>query len=496
MSETKNRWNSSLVFILAIIGCAVGLGNIWRYPYILYTNGGGVFFIAYIIATLVLGIPFLILETGMGYNFSSSFPKTSNYIDRKYQLLGWIMPLTEYLLMTYYMVLIGWNVIYFALSFFKSWGADPSTYFTSTLVEHSFTVPNVASFIPILVMVVAITWFFLWFVSHRNLESGVGRISKIFVPLLFLTTCAIVAYTLTLPGASIGLNGLFTVDWSRFSDFHIWMAAFGQVIFSLSIGSAAMFTYSCYVDGDTDIISNSFIIVIANGLFENFSAIGVFSVLGYMSLEMGIPLNNLVQEGTSLAFIIYPTVFNILGDIGFILGPLFFFSVCIAGFTSALSMIEPLSFSIQNKFALTRSKTTLLLCLVGFIASLMYSTTHGLDLLGNVDIFLNDIVILIGIVFECILFAWVFKADSLIALLNKNSKYLKVGRIWLFTIRYLLPVIISIVWLGGMYKIFTSSSVNLVFVIIAGFAIMIAISLAFTLLPPKSEDWEKIDTRI
>lgn len=109
----KNEWGSNLSFILAMIGSAVGLGNIWRYPYVLYSNGGGAFYIPYIVAILVMGIPFLILEYGVGYNFKSSFPKAIRKISPKFEYLGWLLPVAVFMIMIYYSAILGWDGIYY-----------------------------------------------------------------------------------------------------------------------------------------------------------------------------------------------------------------------------------------------------------------------------------------------------------------------------------------------------------------------------------------------
>ena len=146
----KNEWGSNLSFILAMIGSAVGLGNIWRYPYVLYSNGGGAFYIPYIVAILVMGIPFLILEYGVGYNFKSSFAKAIRKIDPKFEYLGWLLPVAVFMIMIYYSAIMGWDGIYIVLSFFKGWGADPNAFFTTTLLQSSDSYTTLTSFIPLI----------------------------------------------------------------------------------------------------------------------------------------------------------------------------------------------------------------------------------------------------------------------------------------------------------------------------------------------------------
>lgn len=492
----KNEWGSNMSFILAMIGSAVGLGNIWRYPYVLYSNGGGAFYIPYIVAILLMGIPFLILEYGVGYNFKSSFAKAITKINSKWQYLGWLLPVAVFMIMIYYSAILGWDGIYMVLSFFKGWGADPNTYFTANLLQASSSFTGLTNFIPIIAVAMLIGWVIVWFISHRDLEAGLGKVSKILVPALFIIMIIIVGFSLTLPGASIGLAELFDPDWSLLTHFEIWMAAFGQSVFSLSLGMSIAFTYASYTKDDADLVTNTISIALANSLFENFAALGVFSILGYMSLQSGTAVADLVTQGTGLVFIVYPTVFNVLGQWAYVLGPLFFLTVYLAGLTSILSTIEPLSFSIQNKFGLSRSRTMTILIVVGALISMVYATSFGGDLLGYVDTFINQIALLLGVILECIIFAWIFKAERLIDFLNSRSKTIKLGSWWLVVVKYILPIFIAIIWIGGLIDVINAGTFDqLVFTAISA-AILLIATLIFTVLPAKNPEWENAEERV
>ena len=150
MTSSENEWGSNLAFILAMIGSAVGLGNIWRYPYVIYSNGGGAFLIPYLIAILVMAIPFLILEYGVGYNYKSSFTKAVIKLNPKLEFYGWILPVVVFILTIYYSTIIGWDGIYFVLSFFKGWGSDPNTFLSNTVLQSSDSINGIFKKVPIL----------------------------------------------------------------------------------------------------------------------------------------------------------------------------------------------------------------------------------------------------------------------------------------------------------------------------------------------------------
>ena len=495
-TKDKNEWGSNLSFLLAMIGSAVGLGNIWRYPYVLYSNGGGAFFIPYIVAILIMGIPFLILEYGVGYNFKSSFPKAVKSISKKWEYLGWFLPVAVFMILIYFSAILGWDGFYVIISAFKGWGADPNAYFTGSFLQANDTLGGLGTFVPFVAIAMLVGWVIMWVISHTDLEKGLGRVSKVLVPLLFAIMIFIVLFSLTLPGAGIGLAELYNPDWSLLLNFNIWMAAFGQMIFSLSLGMSIAFTYASYTKDDSDLVSNALWVTVANCGFENFAAIGVFSILGYMSLQSGVAVPDLVTQGTGLVFIVYPTVFNVLGDWASVIGPLFFFTVYLAGLTSILSTIEPLSFSIQNKFGWSRNKTMTILCVFGAAVSMIYATAMGSYILGIADTFVNQIAILIGVIFECIIFAWIFKAENIIPKLNAKSKSIKLGKWWLVVVKYVLPIFIAIVWVGGILEVISSGSMLELAILAILTIILLGATFIFTKLPAKSGEWDEVKQRL
>ena len=454
------------------------------------------FYIPYLVAIFVLAIPFIILEYGVGYNYKSSFTKAIIKMNPKLELFGWILPVVVFMMTIYYSTIIGWDGIYLVLSFFKGWGANPGPFLTTTLLQSTDFISGHLNFVPYVAISMLVGWFLIWFISHRHLDKGLGRMCTIFVPLLFIIMIVIVIFSMTLPGASIGLAELFEPDLELLGNFNIWMAAFGQIFFSLSLGMGAGFTYASYTKKDIDLVTSGLYVVFANCAFENFAALRVFSILGYMSLQSGMPVSDLVSQGTSLIFVAYPHVFNVLGGIGFVLGPLFFFTVFVAGITSMLSSFEVLSISIQNKFGLTRKRATTILCIVGALVSMVFATSAGEYLLGISDVFVNNIVLVFSVLVECILFAWVFKAERLVGFLNSKSRSLKIGRWWLVLVKYVIPALLSVIWIGGLFELIAGGNWEFLVILIALAAILLTFSFIFTLRLASSPDWFEAEERI
>ena len=481
----QNQWDSSAAFIFAMIGAAVGLGNIWRFSYVLYSNGGGSFFIPYLIAILIMGIPFLILEYGVGFTFRQSFSSIMKKIDPKFEIIAWILVLLVFVVTIYYMVILSWDLVYLASSFTFSWGVDTAQYFVST-VGGSSNLSN-ASFLLIPTAVgVIIMWIALWFIAHRNVDKGIGRVSKILIPALFVIMGFIIIYALTLPGAGIGVSTLLMPDWSKLADVNIWLAAFAQIIFSLSMGQAIATTYASYLPENSKLINNVFIVVASNSLFEICTAFGVFSILGYMSLTNGTPMVQLITEGTGLIFIVFPMIFNIMGPIGRILAPLLFLAILFAGITSALGFLEPMLSTTSDKLGWSRKKTATVLSIVGCVISLILTSGISSYLVGIIDTFVNEYGILVLIAIQCIIFAWFYGLDKFLPALNGLS-IINVGRTWKLVIKYVLPCFLILMWANGLVKMLkTAQPFEIIVDIIILVAVMVS-AIVLTRAKPANE---------
>ena len=166
----------------------------------------------------------------------------------------------------------------------------------------------------------------------------------------------IVGFAVTLPGASTDILTLLIPHLSLLTDGNIWIAPLSQILFSLSIGTCIVVSYTAYLPDDVNIPKNILVVAFANSSFEVFTAIGIFGILGFMSTTHDIPINELVTQGTGLAFVAFPQIFNVMGLLGYIIGPLFFIALLFAGLTSNVSIAEPLILSLRDKFNLSRKK--------------------------------------------------------------------------------------------------------------------------------------------
>jgi NSS family neurotransmitter:Na+ symporter len=482
--DQKSQWGSIFTFILAMIGLTIGIGNIWRFSYVLYSNGGGSFFIPYVIAILVMGIPFLILEYGLGFSVKKSFSSLMNSIRPEFEIVAWMLVLFVFVVVIYYMVILGWDFAYFLNSFNFGWGNDPSSFFTSYVGGSSNLASATKIIFPTLICTL-ILWIIFWAISIRGVDNGIGRTSTVLMPLLFIIMILIFTYSLTLPGFNIGIASLLTPDWSALFNVNVWLAAFGQTIFSLSIGQAMVYTYASYLPKNSKLIDEVLLVVIANSLYEIFIAFGVFSILGYMSLTSSIPMNELISEGTGLIFIIFPQIFNEMGLIGHVIAPLLFLSILFAGFTSSFALFEPLLSSLCDKFGWSRKKGVTILTIVACMGTVIYSAGISSYLVGVVDEFVNNFGILILIGIQAIIFGWFYGVEKVIPILNEYSTF-KVGKTWVFTLKYLLPILLIAIWVVGVVKLFNDANSLKIAVDIIITILVVGFSVLFTKIDTKN----------
>ena len=492
MTKTKKQeWNSNLAFMMAMIGSAVGLGNIWRFPNVLYSNGGGSFMIPYIVSLFLLGISFVLVEYAVGFKFKKSLARILFAVSKKLEPVAWFILLIVFLITTYYVCVVGWDLIYIFLSFTKAWGSNPDLFFTNSVLQSTTSMSGLFTIVPAVLGSVFAIWFIAWFILKRDLNEGIGKVSKILLPLLCIIVVVIVAFSLTLPGASIGYTQIFRPDWSALTNLDVWLAAFGQIVFSLSLGMAIAMTYASYLPEGSKLVDNAVIVAFSNSGFEVFNSIGIFSILGFMTLSSGIPFNELVTSGTGLAFVVFPQVFNTMGPAAHIIGPLFFICILFAGITSVIALLEGVCYSISEKFLIERKKTATVVCIVGFLISTIFATGIGSTLLGIFDGYLNNFALLFAVLLECIIFGWIYKFDDLIETLNNNSK-IQVGKTWKVVIKYILPICIAGLWIQGVYSTVSEANSLSTTVMLILTVILIVVPAIFAKLPAINKDYYNV----
>ena len=284
----QESFNSRNYFILAAIGSAVGLGNIWRFPYVAFKNGGGAFILPYLIALLAVGIPLLFFDYALGHRYRGSAPLSLRRMGRWTESLGWWQVMVCFVIGIYYAAIIGWAGMYTLFSINQAWGSDPKTFLMRDFL-HVADTPGVGlDFVPSLFVPILVVWAVTLITVALGVNKGLAMVNKIFMPLLVVMFLVLVVQSLFLPGAGTGLDALFTPKWGALGDPAVWAAAFGQIFYSLSVGFGIMLTYSSYLKRRTDLTGSGLVVGFANSGFELLAGIGVFAALGFMANQAGL----------------------------------------------------------------------------------------------------------------------------------------------------------------------------------------------------------------
>jgi NSS family neurotransmitter:Na+ symporter len=440
----RGAFSSRRVFILAAIGSAVGLGNIWRFPYVAYENGGGAFVVPYLVALLTAGIPFLLLDYALGHRHRGSAPLSFARLRRWTEGFGWWQVAICFVIAVYYAAVLAWALSYTFFSLDEAWGSDPEGFFFGEFLQVG-DVEVTADVVPGVLVPLAIVWLAVVVVMALGVQRGIGAVSLIFIPVLVVAFGVLVVRALFLPGAGAGLDALFTPDWSALASASVWAAAFGQIFFSLSVGFGIMITYASYVRRREDLTGSGLVVGFSNSSFELLAGIGVFAALGFMAQANGVAVDEVASDGIGLAFIAFPAIISEAPG-GALIGVLFFGSLVIAGLTSLISVIEVVISAVRDKFDTSRLTATLAVVVPTAVLSLvLFSTTSGIYVLDVVDHFVNQYGILVVALLSVLVVAWVVRAlPTLADHLNVHGRP-RVGTGWRLLTSVVAPLALTIV---------------------------------------------------
>ncbi|MFB6108349.1 MAG: sodium-dependent transporter [Haloplanus sp.] len=386
-----DRWSSRLGFLLATVGAAVGLGNIWRFAAVLGQNGGGAYLVPYLLAAVACAVPMLVLELAVGRTLRTDVVSAFRAVGPGYTPLGWVVVGGVCLVLSYYLVLTGW-----VLGFLGAWVAGPGTTFAA------FT----AGWRPVgaFVVVTLLTGG----VVSLGVRDGIERVSRVVMPTVFVVLAGLAVYAATLPGWGEAVAFMFTPDASVLADPGVWSAAFGQVFFSLSVGQGIMLTYGGYVAEGTDLRISALVVAVADVGAAMVAGLVIFPIVFSVGLEPTL--------GTELAFTTLPTAFATMPG-GRVVGVAFFALLFFAALTSAVSLLEVGVAAATNATRLDRPRATAALtagvfCL-GVPSALSYSPLElavaGRPVLDVVDESVGTFALPVSALL--IAFAFVWAAD-------------------------------------------------------------------------------------
>ncbi len=416
----REKWSSSIGFILASIGSAVGIGNIWRFPYMVGANGGGAFLIPYLIAVFFFGLPLMILEFALGRHFKTSVVPAFSTIGKKFRIAGFFLVFIMGMILSYYLVITGWVLAYSL--FFITGNPIPFSQFTG-------------SYYPLLFFLSSAVITF--FVVRAGVRQGIEKLSKFLIPLLFAMLLLLVIFALSLPGAAQGIEFYLTPDFGKLADPFVWTAAFGQAFFSLGVGTGIMLTYGSYMR-DENIVKSAGIITVSDLLVAILGGFVVFPIIFSFGLDPA--------AGVQLAFVTLPPIFQEM-SFGFILGAIFFLLLFFAAITSAVSMLEVPVATLIDSYGFERKKATLLvsiaILLVGLPSALSYTplklALFGTPLLDIKDFAFGTIGIISAGLVLTIVAGW-YLDHGIISRQIGGSRSMQ--RLFILIIKFFIPMIL------------------------------------------------------
>ena len=442
--ENRSQWGTRAGFILAAVGSAIGLGNIWRFPYVAYENGGGAFFIPYLFALLTAGIPILILEFTIGHKYRGSAPLSFFRMNgKKAEFLGWWGIFVSFVISTYYAVIIAWAMKYTVYSFGLSWGADTEGFFFGNVLKLADNPGEVGGLVGGVALPLLLVWVICYIILIGGVKKGIELANRIFIPILLILFILVVVRAITLDGAMVGLDAFFKPDVDKLFNARVWVAAYGHIFFSLSIAFAIMITYASYLPKKSDITNNAFITGFANSSVELLAGIGVFAVLGFMATNQGVDVAEVATAGVGLAFVVFPEIINQMPGLNGFFGAFFFLSLTLAGITSLISITETYIAGMSDKFNISRRRSVTIGVGLSAVISMLYATNGGLYFLDVADYFINQFgIAVIGLV-EVFLVVWVFRKLDIFERHANGVSDIRLGWWWKISLAFITPLVLG-----------------------------------------------------
>jgi len=425
----REQW-SKIGFILASIGSAVGIGNIWRFPYLAGMNGGGAFLIPYIIAVILIAFPVLLLEFSAGWHFQTSILTFFKKLGAKTKYLGWFFMFFLLAILSYYVVIVGWILAYFLFSF------------TGYGTFEAFS----SSYLPIIFFLACIVLLFS--VDSLGIKKGVEKLCKYTMPLMFVFFIILLIRSLTLPNAMAGVKFFLTPNFAMLADPKIWIFAFSQAFFSIGVGFGLLLTYASYAERKLDIPLSAITISISDTLIAILAGLIIFPLV----FSFGIS----PASGPELAFVALPKVFSLI-PFGQVFGAMFFLLLFLAGLTSAISIGESCVSSLIDEYGMKRKKATGIIygiaLLAGLPSVLSYSAVKfsvlGKPFLDGIDYVIGSLTLPIVTLIFTITVSWFWSAKKFVNAMNKHTK-LKMPHWIIYLIRYFIPLVLFLVFIVGV----------------------------------------------
>lgn len=460
MKETNRAsWSGQLAFVLAAAASAIGLGNLWRFPYLAAKYGGGVFIAAYLILSLTLGFTLLITEIALGrYSRQSQITVFGKLGHKKWNFLGVLATIVPLVILPYYNVIGGWVVKYFVAyvkCIFCSADtlSDPNAFFASFIT---------APWEPFVYMV--IFSLVVSFVILLGVKNGIEKSNLVMMPILFLMAVGIAIYVATLPNASVGIKYYLIPDFSNCDNFgKVILGAMGQMFYSLSLAMGIMITYGSYMKRRNSIPSASVRIVAADTFVAVLSGFIIIPVVVIFAANSGVNGKVAIEAGPGLMFETLPKVFSSLGVAGPYLGLIFFTLVLFAALTSSISMTEACVAAIGDYFKTKRKSSTFAITvwalLLGSVSAFGYGRWEsfkpfGMPALDFFDFSMNSILMPIVAALTCYFVGWVLSPKRILAECHRHGGVTGFKYFYIVMVKFIAPLLVIAILISEVCRAF------------------------------------------
>ena len=441
-ATNRAAWSGKIAFVIAAAASAVGLGSMWRFPYLAAKYGGGTFLFVYLFFVFTIGIALLLLEIALGRKTGQSAINAFRSFGKRYAFIGFFMSAVPFIIVPYYCVIGGW-VTKYMFGYITDGSAalsDGGAFFSSFITTGAESAFYMILFVLLAVAIVAM-----------GVNGGIEKANMIMMPLLIVMAAGVAIYSLTLPGAMDGLAYYLIPDISKFSP-ELIIAALGQTFYTLSLAMAIMVTYGSYLKKSEKITSS--VTQIAGTTFGISLLAGLMIVPAtFAALGSGEAVAS--NSGPSLMFIILPQVFQNLGAAAPVLGFVFFLLVLFAALTSAISLIETCTSIVHDSTKLDRKKSLVIVAafvlIMGLVVNMGYSSLSFIQPLGEgstildfLDFVSNSVMMPIAALLTCIFVGWIIGPKVIIDEVRESSRF-RLANVWAVTIKYIAPVMLAVI---------------------------------------------------
>jgi len=470
--------NARLYFVLAALGASVGIGNIWLYPNLSFRLTG-LFFIPYLFALFLLGVPLLMLEFSIGQHFNRNIVDLFASIRKEFSSIGWLMLFNAMIVMSFYAVVLAWHLIYFFASFGLQWKNDAKLYFFSNILNsaefHGFTTLSLAVFIALIV-----AWLIIFLYIRKGFES-LKKYFLITMPVLIGLMLFFLLYSLKLQHALSGIHSFLNPKFGSLFDLDVWINSFSLAVLSLGLSFGIMHAVA-RKSGKGFILETSSVVVVFELLFSIAIGLIVFGVLGFLSFKNGIDVNGLAAADYSSGFTVLAQALPFFHR-PVLISFLFFLFLSLFFLLGASALAYSITHVLVHKFRTKHFNAAVVVCGFGFLLGLLFVIRPGFYIMELTSHFIYY-NILIALLLELLAVFWFFDSEKIVGYINQVST-LKIGKVWKITAKYIVPLILlALLFFRVKTDISGYKDYPMVYLIIFGIGVVV-IPIILSLMMPQ-----------